>query len=321
MDILLSRIGVVGQGLPGVGGPGDMGGGIAPAGGSIVGKVKALLLKWKWILIAIVVIVLIGMLFSFISGKGQAVGDLIAPGSPGDVVEPAINCSDSDGGNLASIKGSCSDNWTAADDYCLDVEKLVEYSCVDNRCSFTQIKCSTFGMGCLNGTCKGNATVGGNETNKTGNVTGQGGNATANFTGDYPDLIVMSLNKYVANRTDLEYVENQTGNVTNGTGNVTNETFINRSITIFLDAAIKNNGNVPSPNTYVKFYITATDFEEEDLQIASHMYLDEMKLVSTSFRLLNVSATYSITVTVDPGDKIKENNEDNNVIQTTVYVP
>ncbi|MFH0884454.1 MAG: Kazal-type serine protease inhibitor domain-containing protein, partial [Candidatus Micrarchaeota archaeon] len=71
----------------------------------------------------------------------QYAGECVAP--------PELNCSDSDGGLEPSVFGTASKGNETRDDYCLDGNQLIEYSCLDNALQMATVQCGA------NKTCQG----------------------------------------------------------------------------------------------------------------------------------------------------------------------
>ena len=63
------------------------------------------------------------------------------------------NCTDSDGGLNASVSGTAVKGNESGEDYCVDAESLMEYSCADNAISSATMQCAQ-GEICRDGACE-----------------------------------------------------------------------------------------------------------------------------------------------------------------------
>lgn len=68
-------------------------------------------------------------------------------------MDPANACSDTDGGNVANVKGTVTDQQKDYIDYCIAPDKVTEYKCDDftKHMKYQNILCAN---GCLDGACK-----------------------------------------------------------------------------------------------------------------------------------------------------------------------
>lgn len=242
----------------------------------------------KWVLIAggtagIVAVLLIALFLS---------------PAPAPVIEeeppPVPTCTDSDGGSLPAVNGTCVDANGKKIDICLDGDVLLEHRC-DEDCEVLEVRCSTIGLRCRGGACvplEGNQTI-----------------VEEPPTRPLPDLIINSINQFVTNKSYL----NITGNGTNQT----NETAFN--ITLFASAAIKNIGSFPADSTSVNLSLTGP-ITGEHFGRTEVLLENDIDVISTAFDLENYTGTFTLYASVDWADKINESNENNNDASSTFTV-
>lgn len=235
-------------------------------------------------------------------------------------------CIDTDNERFPTVKGICTDSSGEAIDTCLGSNELVEYSCIENECSSTKIKCDSLGMVCYDGSCT-KGSVEANTTSKTdqtenttvqstnsSNTTAENTTETINTTNNtilLPDLTIQSINQYYMNSTEIV-------NVTNNTTNVTTNTTV-YDVILYVSATVFNNGNYPSDKSSVNFSLTGP-MNDEHFGGIDILEEGKIAIASTNFQIENYTGTFKVIATVDWAGKIKESNEDNNEYTITFDV-
>lgn len=132
---------------------------------------------------------------------------LSSPVLPAAAAPAAVNCTDSDGGSLPAIQGTCRDGGEV-EDTCMTSVTLREVNCAGQSCAPLTVDCGTLGMTCANGSC----------------VAPPLPEPPPPEAPKLPDLKVTSINTVVANDT-------------------VNDTIV---VSVALDAAVMNIGNQPA---------------------------------------------------------------------------
>ena len=146
---------------------------------------------WAFIAITFIVGLTLGIAVYDSSITGRALFGLFpdATDDMSDVGYNQTNCTDSDGGIVLPVKGTCKDNSGNKTDVCVNTTYLKEYFCVNaTSCNWHVYNCARFNYtSCYNGAC-----TSGNGSDVSGMVNGKAEGTTATLpAGTYQEILDM----------------------------------------------------------------------------------------------------------------------------------